>query len=106
MVMTLAEQYATLGALPAIFDMQQFMTLEVMACSERSITHVARKGRLADTLVRRKICLTCEMLFTNVADKGAFFFMLPFVFHKLRYIGEVLIALLTLIPTCWYKYMF
>ena len=31
MVMTSTEQYATLAALPAISDVQQFMTLEAVA---------------------------------------------------------------------------
>lgn len=82
--MTSTEQHATLGTLPAIFDMQQFMTLEVMTCSERPIAHVARKRRLVcvRVLVLGKICLTCETLSTNFThDRGIFFVMLPFVFY-------------------------
>lgn len=68
MVMTLTEQYATRVALPAIFDVQQFVTLEVMTRSERSIAHVARKGRLMDTLVLSEVILTCENLSTHFTD--------------------------------------
>lgn len=106
MIVALTEQHATDATLPAIFDMQQFMALEVMNCIERTLTHVARKGRLGLTLVLSEICLTCEMLSTVITDKGDFFVMQFFVFHELWYIGEALIALRTLISTCWSIYTF
>lgn len=83
MFMTLAEEYTTLGTLPAIFDMQEFMTLEVMTSGERSVTYVARKGRLMNTLVLSEICLTGEDLSTYFTGKGLFFFMQRFVFKQL-----------------------
>lgn len=104
--MALTEEHTTLLALPAIFDMQQFMSLEVLTCIERSITHVARKGILVATLVLSEICMFCEKLSTMFTDKGLWFFMQLFVSDKLRWSGEALVALLTLIPTCWFKYRF
>lgn len=79
MVMTATEEHTTDAALPAIFDMQQFMTLEVLTCRKSSVTDVTWKGGVMDMLVFSEICKTGEVLFTNVAEKGPFF-MLMFVF--------------------------
>lgn len=74
MVMTFTEQHATCAALPAIFDVQEFMALEVVARSERPIAHVARKGRLMEMLVLSEVFLTRETLSTHFTDKEPFFF--------------------------------
>lgn len=83
MVMKSTEEYATLAALSAIFDMQQFMTLEVMSCSERSFAHVARKGRLVNTLVLGEIGLGCEEFSAIFTDMFVSVFMKLFVFYEL-----------------------
>lgn len=69
------------------------MTLEVMTRSERSVAHVARKGRLVNVLVLGERCLSCEDLSTG--------FMKLFVFYELCSIAENLAAQLAPIPLSW-----
>lgn len=81
--MKLTEERTTLVALPAVFDMQEFVTLEILACSERSITNVTIKGRLFYILELSNICLTGGELPTIFTDTWPFSFMHQSVFHKL-----------------------
>lgn len=101
MVVTLTEQRATPEALPAIFNMEQFMTLQLVNRGERSITHVARKEGLipVHSMVLTEICLSYEAFSTIFTDKGPLFFVQPFVFYQLWYISEGLTAQFTPITT-------
>lgn len=83
MIMSSTKHDTTQAALPAIFDMQQFMTLEIMIRRKRSITNVAGKRLIfVRTLVLSEISLRCEVLSTNFTDEGLLFFMQLFVFYK------------------------
>lgn len=95
MIMKLAEDLATFGAPPAIFDMKQLVTFEALICSKRSITYVTWKRGLWNMF--REFFLLYGNVFTDFTAHWVF--MKPLMFHKLRCISECLIAELTQIPS-------
>lgn len=83
--MKLAEDLATFGALPAIFDMKQFVTFEALICSKRSITYVTWKRGLWNMF--REFY---ENVFTDVTAHWVFMKLL--MLHKLSSNTECLTA--------------